>query len=401
LAPRAPHPASASDLLLDALALHSTEGTAAAAPTLRQAINAFCGRAHPLHEELDWLSLACAAASLLWDNESWRVLAARHVQITRDRGALNMLPLALNGLASYRLLSGDLGAASSMIAEARTINEVTGSNYTSPFVAMNLAALRGGETDALALIEASIQGSPPGGQGNIVRFAQSATATLYNGLARYDLALTAAENACHHMSNWGTQTTLPELIEAAVRNGTPERASAAFDELSGSTMASGTDWALGIRARSCGLLGKDGGADDSYREALRYLSATGLGTEIARTHLLYGEWLRRERRRLDAREQLRTAHEMFTTMGADGFAERARIELVATGETARKRVSETSFELTAQEAQVCRFAADGSTNAEIAARLFISANTVDYHLRKAFRKLGVKSRTQLAKELVK
>jgi DNA-binding CsgD family transcriptional regulator len=287
-----------------------------------------------------------------------------------------------------------------LIAEADETNPATRSNY-SIYYAMYLAALRGREPESSTLIETGLKSSAAARQGTVVRFAQSVTATLYNGLAHYDRSLAAAREACEHPRDWGSHFVLPELIEAAVRSGHPDLAGDAFEQLSQTTTASGTDWALGIEARSSALLTEGSTAEEHYREALERLGHTQLRVEMARTHLLYGEWLRRERRRLDAREQLRTAHNMLNSIGAEGFAERARIELQATGETARKRVPETSADLTAQEAQICRLAADGSTNAEIAVRLFISASTVDYHLRKAFRKLGVRSRTQLARQLAR
>ena len=223
---------------------------------------------------------------------------------------------------------------------------------------------------------------------------------LHNGLGRYEDALAAAQQAAEdtHPSwwrNWG----LVELIEAAARSGKPELAADALGQLSQTTRASGTDWALGIEARSRALLAEGDAAEPLYREAIGRLERTHVRVELARAHLLYGEWLRRERRRLDAREQLRTAHELFTEFGMEAFAERARVELEATGEHARKRTVETRDELTPQEAQISRLAADGATNQEIAAQLFISPSTVDYHLRKAFRKLGVRSRHQLKPHL--
>ena len=191
-----------------------------------------------------------------------------------------------------------------------------------------------------------------------------------------------------------------ELIEAAARCGKPDLAADAHDRLSQTTAASGTDWALGIEARSRALLTEGDAAEPLYRQAIEALERTRVRVELARAQLLYGEWLRRERRRLDAREQLRTAHQRFTEFGMEAFAERARVELEATGEHARKRTVETRDDLTPQEAQISRLAADGATNPEIAAQLFISPSTVDYHLRKAFRKLGVKSRHQLKQHLL-
>jgi DNA-binding CsgD family transcriptional regulator len=239
------------------------------------------------------------------------------------------------------------------------------------------------------------------GEGQGLTFVQWGTALLYNGLGRYEDALAAAQQAgedshAQRFCNWG----LVELIEAATRSGKVERAADALERLSETTRADGSDWALGIEARSRALLSDREAAENFYREAIDRLGRTRLRVELARGRLVYGEWLRRERRRLDAREQLRLAHELFTKFGMEAFAERARIELEATGEHARKRTVDTRDDLTPQEAQISRLAAEGATNREIAAQLFISASTVDYHLRKAFRKLGVKSRTQLARRLL-
>jgi len=226
------------------------------------------------------------------------------------------------------------------------------------------------------------------------------TAVLNNSVGRYEDALAAAQRAGEDsydlvFSTWAAV----ELIEAANRSGVPERAAGALDRLSDSTRASGTDWALGIEARSRALVSDGETAEGLYREAIDRLGHTRVRVELARAHLLYGEWLRRERRRMDAREHLRISHEMFATLGAEGFAERAERELLATGETARKRTVETGSRLTAQEAQVARLARDGLSNPEIGARLFISRRTVQYHLRKVFTKLDITSRGQLNRVL--
>jgi DNA-binding CsgD family transcriptional regulator len=248
------------------------------------------------------------------------------------------------------------------------------------------------------LIEASNEAVVRRGEGMGLHVIQCASALLYNGLGRYEEALAAAERAGRHLHD--PTRVLPELIEAATRCGMPERAAEALAALSDTTRASGTDWGLGIEARSRALLSENGAADGLYREAIDRLARTSVRVELARAHLLYGEWLRRERRRLDAREHLRTAHELFTEFGMEAFAARAWVELEATGEHARKRSVETRDDLTPQEAQISRLAAEGATNPEIAAQLFISPSTVDYHLRKAFRKLGVKSRHQLAQRVL-
>jgi DNA-binding CsgD family transcriptional regulator len=263
-----------------------------------------------------------------------------------------------------------------------------------------LAAYRGREAEALRMIEASAKDFRAAGEGLGLTVAEWATAVLYNGVGRYEDALIAAERASEdrnemRFSAWA----LSEVVEAASRTGHGERGAQALERLTEITRAVGTDWALGIEARSRALLSDGDAAERLHLEAIDRLARTRLRVDHARAHLLYGEWLRRQRRRLDAREQLRQAHELFQRFGAEAFAERARVELNATGERARKRIPQTRDDLTSQEAQVARLAADGATNQEIAAQLFISASTVDYHLRKAFRKLGVKSRTQLARHV--
>ena len=266
---------------------------------------------------------------------------------------------------------------------------------------MNLAAHRGRQEEIACLTAACERDAAARGEGRAIAVGKYATAVLYNGLARYDDALAAARQATEYPEDlafftWG----LLELIEAAVRCGEAELAADALVRLSETTTPSGTDWALGVEARSRALVTEGSAAEPLYREAIERLGRTRLRVYLARTQLLYGEWLRRERRRLDAREQLRTAHTSFTEFGMEAFAERARVELEATGEHARKRTVETLDDLTPQEAQICRLAAEGATNQEIAAKLFISPSTVDYHLRKAFRKLGVKSRHELKQHVL-
>jgi DNA-binding CsgD family transcriptional regulator len=266
---------------------------------------------------------------------------------------------------------------------------------------LTLAAFQGREAEAAQLIKAATSEVARRGDGQGLTFIHWATAVLHNGLGRYEEALAAAQQAGEdslevRLATWG----LVELIEAAARSGRPDLAADGLGRLSQTTAASDTDWALGVEARSRALLSDGEAAETLYRQAIEALGRTRVRVELARAHLLYGEWLRRERRRVDARDQLRTAHQLFTEFGMEAFAERARIELQATGEHARKRTVETRDDLTPQEAQISRLAADGATNQEIAAQLFISPSTVDYHLRKAFRKLGVKSRTQLARHLL-
>jgi DNA-binding CsgD family transcriptional regulator len=336
----------------------------------------------------------------LWDDESWFVLSGRQVQLARDAGALTVLPLALNLRAGIHIFAGQFAAAEAFGEEAHAVSEAI-ANPDVPFARLNLAGWRGRQGETGRLTAAGDRDATARGEGRTIGVGKYATAVLYNGLARYDDALAAARQAAEYPEDlafftWG----LVELIEAAARSGEADLAADGVRRLSEMTRASGTDWALGVEARSRALLSEGEAAGALYREAIEALERTRVRVELARAHLLYGEWLRRERRRLDAREQLRTAHTLFTEFGMEAFAERARVELEATGEHARKRIVETRDDLTAQEAQISRLAADGATNPEIAAQLFISPSTVDYHLRKAFRKLGVKSRHQLKEHLL-
>ena len=399
-APPAPQPLRASDLLLDGLALVITDGYAEGKPTLTEAVNAFRGDDISPAEGRRWLSLASRVAALLWDDESWDVLSARLLQLARDAGALSVLPLALNTRAGVEIYAGRFAMVSSLLDEMAAANAVTGA-VLAPYVGLARATFQGREGEAARLIETATNELMSRGESQGLTFIQFATAVLDNGLGRYKEALATTRQAgeATHPSwwrNWG----LVELIEAAARSGEAELAADALGRLSQTTAASGTDWALGIEARSRALLTEGDAAEPLYRQAIERLERTRIRVELARAHLLYGEWLRRERRRLDAREHLRTAHELFTEFGMEAFAERARVELEATGEHARKRTVEARDDLTPQEAQISRLAAGGATNQEIAAQLFISPSTVDYHLRKVFRKLGINSRRQLKQHLL-
>jgi DNA-binding CsgD family transcriptional regulator len=368
------------------LALLITEGHAAAAPTLKRALNAFGSERVPREEAVRWLWLACSTAVRLWDDESWDLLSARHVRVARDVGALGVLPIALNIRAGLLMHEGDLTAAATLIDEAAMITEATGSQLP-PYGPLMLAAIGGRDVTGL-------------GEGVGPSYLQWATAMLDNGLRRYDDALAAAQLAAEapHELVFSTWATV-ELIEAATRSGASEHAAGALERLSDTTRVAGSDWALGVQAYARALLSDGQTAELLYREALDRLGRTRVRWTLARAHLVYGEWLRRERRRADAREQLRTAYEMFVPMGAHGFADRAERELLATGETARKRTVETRTELTSQEAQVAQLARDGLSNPEIGAQLFISPRTVQYHLSKVFTKLGISSRQQLDRVL--
>jgi DNA-binding CsgD family transcriptional regulator len=397
-APPSPEPARPHDLLLDGLALLISEGHAAGAPTLRQAVSAFCG-ADTGEDELRWLWLAWYAASIVWDYKSWDVLSARHVRLARDAGALTTLPIAFNTRAGVHLLAGRFTEADSMNAQAESVTEILGSSI-APYGALSLAAFRGREAEASHLAETIIKEVERRGEGEALSFVHWATAVLCNGLGRYEHALAAAQLASSYPpSLWFGNWALAELIEAAARSGRPQRAAGALQRLSEIARACGTDWVLGIEARSRALVSDGEAAESRYREAIERLDRAGLRVDLARAQLLYGEWLRRQRRRRDARIQLGSAYEAFDSFGAGAFAERARIELRATGRDAPERTVAARDPLTAQEALIARLASQGSSNPEIAAQLFISRATVAYHLRKVFVKLGVTSRDQLARFL--
>ena len=393
-----PHPPAPSDQLLDGLAAQFSAGYAAGAPILRRALTAF-GRALAAGEEPGGLGLACVAALHLWDDEKWDELSGQHVEQARRAGALGELPLALNSRACGFLFAGNLAAAAPLAEEAQATADATGSNL-APYAALGLAAWRGREDEAAALTEITRKEAALRGDGTAMTLTNWANAVLYNGLARYREALAAAERGSEHPGELGLAAwSCVELVEAAVRAGEPERAAGVLPRLAESAGIAGTDWALGMLARSRALLTGGELAGLLYREAIQRLGRTRVQAELARTHLLYGEWLRRQNCRGDAREQLRTAHQMLTAMGADGFAERARRELLATGETVRKRTADTAGQLTAQEAQIARLAVDRRTNPEIAAELFLSPRTVEWHLRKVFTKLGISSRRELGPAL--
>ena len=393
-APQPTHPPRAPDLLLDGLAVHFTEGYAAGAAILRRALSAF-DRETSAEVELRWLWLAATAASHLWDFDRHDRYSSRHLQLTRDAGALTQLPGTLGMRAHVMFEAGELATAASLIEEAQVAREAMGTNVVS-YPALHLAALRGREAEAAALASTAKEKAAARGDGAGITLSEWSLAILWNGLGRYDQALAAAAQASTDPARIVTPNlALVELIEAAVRAGSPERATAAMRRLAESTSVAGTDAALGFEARSRALLSEGEDAHRLYQEAIERLGRTRLRAELARAHLLYGEWLRRENRRIDAREQLRASYQMLTAMGMDGFAERARRELLATGETVRKRTVDTLTDLTAQEAQIAKLARDGHTNQEIAATLFISPRTVEWHLGNVFTKLGITSRKDL------
>jgi DNA-binding CsgD family transcriptional regulator len=397
---RAARPASArrpADILLDGTAVMITDGYGAGVPVLRQALARF--RADDIADDdtLRWGWLACRAAIELWDHDGWQDVADRMVRLARSTGALTTLPIGLMLQMGARIYAGDLASVTALDDELNAITEATGS-HIAPYGALLRFAWRGRETEASSFIESAIDGATARGEGMGVTAALMARAVLYNGLGRHAEALGAAERGSEHFEDlaYGNQC-LVELVEAASHCRQLEQARNAVERLAAWT--SGSDWALGIEARCRALVSDGAEAERLHRQAVSLLGRTRVRVEAARAHLLYGEWLRRERRRLDAREQLRQAHDMFTAMGVEAFAERSRRELVATGERARKRTVVISGQLTSREAQIARLARDGLTNPEIGTRLFLSPRTVEYHLGNIFAKLGITSRVELGRAL--
>jgi DNA-binding CsgD family transcriptional regulator len=395
-APPASQPPGAIDLLLNGLAMRVTQGYAAAVPPLREALNAFREDDGDSPADNRWLWVACRIATDLWEHETWDELATRGVRRARETGALSVLPMVASYLAGVHVHAGEYAEASALLEES---SAVTQAMHTAPLVQAKqmIAAYRGNDAQALELIDAGRREAIARGQGTAVSMIECAHALLLNGLGRYDEALPAAERACAQGELPLYALALVELIEAAVRSRRPWLAATALERLSGRTRASGTEWALGIEARSRALVTDGPSAEPLYEEAVERLARGRLAPHLARAQLVYGEWLRRENRRVDAREQLRAAHDTFSRIGAEGFAERARRELSATGETVRKRTLDTRHVLTAQEAQIAHLARYGLSNPEIGAQLFISPRTVQYHLGKVFAKLDVTSRNQLGR----
>ncbi len=393
-APRPSGPARAIDLLLDGLTIRFTSGYAAAVVPLSDALDAFARPGVDGSLEMRWLWLACRVAPDLWDDDRWHELAERAVGLARDAGALTVLPIALTYRAGVHVHAGEFEAAEALIEEAEGITVATGEpplRYTS----LVLAAWRGQEGHALQVIEAGVRDAMARGEGRVLALAGCFTAVLYNGLGRYGDALAAAQRACQFDDLGLYGWALIELIEAAARSDERELAQDALRRLEERTRASRTDWALGIEARSQAIVNEDHDADASYREAIERLSRSRIAVHLARARLVYGEWLRRRDRRVDARQELRTAYEAFESFGAQAFAERARRELVATGEHVHPHRPEARDALTAQEALIAKLARDGHTNPEIGSQLFLSARTVEYHLGKVFTKLNIGSRREL------
>jgi DNA-binding NarL/FixJ family response regulator len=397
-APRPTHPLRPSDLLLDGLTTFVAQGHAAAAPLLRRATAAFADEASPSQDNFRWGWLTTIPPNILWDEDSWHAISARHLSEARDAGALARLPIDLADWAIFAASCGDFGAAAVAIAESEAITKATGT-YIAPYAQLLLAALRG-QGDASPLIETTIRDAETGGQGLSIQWAEWVTAILFNGLGRYDRALASAQRAAEetpqlHVTPWA----LTELLEAATRTARPDLAAGALERVMAATAPSSTDWGRGIQARCRALLSEGESAERLHREAIERLARTRRRPDLARAHLLYGEWLRRENRRGDARVQLRAAHDQLTAIGMEAFAERARGELLATGEKVPKRTVATRDVLTAQERQIARLAREGLSNPDIGGRLFLSPRTVEWHLRNAFTKLGIHSRRELTHAL--
>jgi DNA-binding CsgD family transcriptional regulator len=384
-------------LLLDGLALLAIEGYAAATPALQRAAKALLDI--PVEDVLRWGWAATGASAAVWDDEGYRAISTRLVQLVRDAGALAQLPLHLSSLALARTWMGDLADAASLVAEVEIVAAATGSRLP-PNAALRLRALQGNEAEATAAIASAIEQAEAGGPGMAGSWAQWGAAVLYNGLGRYEDAAAAAQHASSSSFDpWASMWALPELVEAAARVGNEELARSALGRLSETSGTCDTDWALGIAARCRALVSDGAAADELYREAIERLGRTEIRTELARGHLVYGEWLRGENRHADAAAQLRTAHDQFTAIGMEAFAERARKELLAIGERVRHRAVKMRDDLTPQERQIAFLARDGLSNPEIGSRLFLSPRTIEWHLGNAFTKLGIRSRRELSNAL--
>lgn len=398
-APPPPGPPTPADLLLDGLVTTFTQGYEAGVPGLRRAAQALDDDPSPPkvaaeHDGRRWLWLGSRVAVALFDDDLAYRLNSRNVRLTRDAGALAALPVALINLCTNYLLEGDFARAEELAAEEVAITKAIGA-VPMALTTLTVAAWRGRSAETVALRASVARDADGPGTGTAVTWAEYASAVLHNGLGNYRTAMDAAAQACENDELPQSNCALPELVEAAVRAGQPAVAAAALDELDSRARASGTAWGRGIAARSRALTSTGPATEDHYREAIELLGACRIATHLARTHLVYGEWLRREGRRQDAREQLRTAHELLSGMGAEAFAARAARELRATGEYPRKRTAQPTDALTPHELQIARLVATGATSREVAAQLFLSPRTIEAHLRNIFRKLDITSRRQL------
>lgn len=403
--PPAPVPPRMVDVLLDGMTGLIIDGHAAGVDGLRRALDAVRReqRAGVTGADGRWLWLAFRVtpeplAAELWDDDAWHDLATGAVGIAREAGALAVLPMALTYEACFRVHAGEFDTAETLIDEATAISEAMG-GVPMMYTSLVLGAWRGHESRAMELIGTVAEEVSARGEGRVLGLADYATAVLYNGLGRYDTALAAATSACQYEDLGFHGWALAELIEAAHRRGQPATAEAALAGLTERARAAGTEWALGVEASARALLSDDAAADALYRESIEHLGHCRVALHLARARLLYGEWLRRRNRRPESRTELSAAYEAFSRIGADGFAERARRELMAAGESVRKRTAGAVSELTSQEAQIARLAGDGHTNHEIGSQLFISPRTVEWHLGNVFAKLGVTSRRHLRSAL--
>ena len=395
----AAEPARPSDLLLDGFALLLTDGRRAATPFLQRASAGFAGQDAAVEEVLRWGWLATVGAVVVWDYESCVTIASRCVQLARDLGALTVLAVALNILTEAVAMGGEFGRAERLIAEADAVTEATGTQVLQ-YGALFLRAFQGREANVSRLSDVTVRDATAGGQGTAIEFVDHARAVILNGLGRYREALAPAQDAADAtpelvVAGWG----LIELVEAAAKCGEMEVARRALERIEERNSVIATDWGLGIEARSRALISTGDTAENLYREAIDRLGRTRLRPELARAHLLFGEWLRGENRRQDAKAELRAAHDQFAAIGMGGFAERARRELLAAGEKVVMRTADTRDDLTPQERQIAELARDGLSNPEIGARLFLSPRTVEWHLRHVFTKLDIRSRRELTEVL--
>jgi DNA-binding CsgD family transcriptional regulator len=395
--PSWPEPAPHSQLLIHGLAVRLADGYLAAAPTLKEALRRY--RAEP--PELDWLSVSYNVVAMdLWDDEAWFELADRQARLARANGTLSWLPFALDYLAEFHVQAGELSKAAAVLMERERVDQGT-REATLPYIPLLLAAWRGDAPGAAELAEEMTRDAADRGEGAALTYTDYAQAVLHNGHGNYRPAAEAAHAASAADEIVISPWALYELVEAAARSDQQDRARAAADQLSQLAVASGSNWARGAAARSRALVSEGRAAEEGYREAIELLGGTRMATHLARAHLVYGEWLRRENRRIDARAQLRSAFDALASMGAEAFAERARRELQATGEKVRKRDDDTRADLTPQEEEIARLADEGRTNQEIGAQLFIGRRTVEWHLSKVFAKLDINSRRELEQALRK
>ena len=386
------------DLLLRAFATLIADGYAAGTPLSRRTVAALRHDEFLTTRDLGWLILGAQLAVTLWDQDGYEELTRRQLRLAREAGALDVLPIVLTNRAITHILAGELTAAASLVKEIEVVSEATG--IPLPPYAAVATAVYGQPADALALIDASLQAAMDRGEDGAVKWIELEKAILCNALGRYEEAWTAAASVYAEPVLYSTWIG-SELIESAARSGRPERAARALENLREMASAAGTDWVLGVAARCRALLGGGETCEGLYRASIGHLQRTRQPVELARSHLVYGEWLRREGRRIDARQELRTAREMFDAIGAVAFTDRTARELAATGETFRKRPRESGLgsTLTVREAQIARLAADGLSNREIGEHLFISHRTVGYHLGRVFSKLDVANRAQLHRAL--